>query len=48
METHTRIMLGSGAMNNSLVIPPDPRPSITRSRIRAILIFTHNAAFPAA
>jgi hypothetical protein len=44
MHTHTRTMLGSGTKNNSRVIPPDPRESITRSRNRGTVIFTHNRA----
>lgn len=44
MDTHTRTMFGSLAMNNSWVMPPDPRASITRSRNKGTLIFTHNRA----
>lgn len=45
MDTHTRTMFGAGTMNNCHVIPPDPSASITRSRSRGTLIFTHALAF---
>jgi hypothetical protein len=41
MHTHTRTMFGSGTKNRSRVIPAEPSPSITRSRDRGTVIFTH-------
>lgn len=42
MHTQTRIMFGASTRNSSWVIPAEPSPSITRSRARGTVIFTHN------